>query len=290
MKVSFRLGYFVASFLLLGLIACRVESQPAPRPTLRPLPVPANSKLPSVFLIGASDVRNSRGTGSDRGLWGWGEPLAKYFDAAKINVVNRAVGGLSNRTYQTMGYWEATLALMKPGDFLIIAFGPYPPSMINDSQRPHGTLAGIGEETAEIENVVTRQREVVHTFGWYTRKFIVEAKARGVTSILCTNTALKLWRDGKIVRAVVAPGAETWPSDIARTAGIGFLPLNEIIARRYEELGPAKVEAFFGRDDIVHTNADGADLNAQCVIAALRGLQPNPLEAYFSTKANGAQP
>ena len=117
MKSPFRLRCFLVFGLLLGLTAAIAKMQPAPRPALRPLPVPANPQLPSVFLIGASDVRNSRGTGSDRGLWGWGEPLAKYFDATKINVVNRSVGGLSGRTYQTMSYWKATLALMKLGDF-----------------------------------------------------------------------------------------------------------------------------------------------------------------------------
>ena len=260
---------------------------PPPRPTLRPLPEPANPKLPSLFIIGASDVRNGRGTGGS-GLWGWGEPLAKYFDATKINVVNRAVGGLSSRTYQTMGYWEATLALMKPGDFLIVAFGFYDPKLINDPQRPHGTLLGVGEETTEIDNVVTKQHEVVHTFGWYQRKFIADAKARGVTSILCSVVASKLWKDGKVIR-VWAKTSDLWDAAMAHDAGLGYLPIDEIIARRYDALGQKKVEALFGRDEVVHTNADGADLNAQCVVAALKGLNENPLAPFFS-KAAGAIP
>lgn len=47
---------------------------------------PANPKLPSLFLVGDSTVRNGHGTGSD-GLWGWGAPIAELFDEAKINVV-----------------------------------------------------------------------------------------------------------------------------------------------------------------------------------------------------------
>ena len=36
----------------------------------------------------------ARGDGADgEGQWGWGEPLAVYFDNAKVNLVNRAVGG-----------------------------------------------------------------------------------------------------------------------------------------------------------------------------------------------------
>ena len=74
-----------------------------------PLPVPANPNLPTLFLIGDSTVRNGRADGAN-GQWGWGEPLVDLFDTSKINVVNRAVGGLSSRTYYT-GYWEDTLAL-----------------------------------------------------------------------------------------------------------------------------------------------------------------------------------
>lgn len=294
MKRTLRALLIVASAFGVSVTAIGAQPStlvaPPPRPALRPLPVPANAKLPSLFLIGASDVRNGRGDGSDKGLWGWGEPLAKYFDDAKINVVNRAVGGLSGRTYQTMGYWEATLALMKPGDFLIIAFSPYDPRTINDPQRPHGMLVGLGEETVEIDNVVTKQHEVVHTFGWYERKFSTEARARGVNPILCSQVAVKIWNAGIIVRAFVASGAEAWVVEIARTAGLDYLPLYEIIARRYDALGQKRVESLFGRDEVIHTNVKGADLNAQCVITALKALKENPLTAYFSAKAADVAP
>ena len=54
----------------------------------------ANSALPSIFLIGDSTVRNGHGDGAG-GQWGWGEPLFNLLDPAKVNLVNRAVGGLS---------------------------------------------------------------------------------------------------------------------------------------------------------------------------------------------------
>ncbi len=38
---------------------------------------------------------------------------------AKINVVNRAIGGRSSRTYITEGQWADTLALMKAGDVVL---------------------------------------------------------------------------------------------------------------------------------------------------------------------------
>jgi hypothetical protein len=76
-----------------------VGSPTDPKPRQRiGLPVPKDAKLPTLFLVGDSTVRNGQGNGGG-GQWGWGEPLVDYFDAVKINVVNRAIGGLSSRTY-----------------------------------------------------------------------------------------------------------------------------------------------------------------------------------------------
>src|SRR5207244_3962842 len=97
-----------------------------PRPSSQIiLPEPANAKLPSLILIGDSTVRNGRDDGQGKGAdgqWGWGNPIAAAFDPAKINVVNRAIGGLSSRTYLTGGHWERTLAFVKAGDVVLMQF------------------------------------------------------------------------------------------------------------------------------------------------------------------------
>src|SRR5260370_41055733 len=53
---------------------------------------PADPKLPTLFLVGDSTVRNGHADGAG-GQWGWGEPLVDLFDASRINVDNRAIGG-----------------------------------------------------------------------------------------------------------------------------------------------------------------------------------------------------
>jgi lysophospholipase L1-like esterase len=247
----------------------------------RPLPEPANPKLPSLFLIGDSTVRNGQGDGAN-GQWGWGEPLVAYFDAAKINVVNRAVGGLSSRTYLISGQWEQVLARLKPGDFVIMQFGHNDGGAINDDSRARGTIKGTGEEAQEIDNMLTKQREVVHTYGWYLRKFIAETKAKGATPIVCSLVPRKIWRDGKIARNSADYGK--WAAEVAKSEKARFIDLNEIIARRYDELGPEKVDPLFA-DAHTHTSLAGAELNAACVIAGLKALKDNPLAAYFSAKA-----
>ena len=68
---------------------------------------------------------------------------------------------------------------MKAGDFVLIQFGHNDGGPINDSSRARGSLPGLGEETQEIDNQVTGKHEVVHTFGWYMRKFIADTRAKG---------------------------------------------------------------------------------------------------------------
>jgi len=55
--------------------------------------------LPTLWIIGDSTVRNGQDTGNN-GQWGWGNPIASYFDQTKINVQNRALGGTSSRTFR----------------------------------------------------------------------------------------------------------------------------------------------------------------------------------------------
>ncbi len=239
------------------------------------LPVPANPNLPTLFLIGDSTVRNGHGDGAN-GQWGWGEPIVDLFDTSKINVVNRAVGGLSSRTYLTQGDWSRVLAMLKSGDFVMMQFGHNDNAPLDDAARARGTIKGTGEETREIDNPITKQHEVVHSYGWYLRKFVDDAKAKGATVIVCSPIPRKTWKDGKIARDPYAK----WAADVATSEGVALVDLNEIIAKRYEELGPEKVEPLFG-DPHTHTSRAGAELNADAVVTGLKMLKPDPLAQYL---------
>ena len=62
------------------------QALPTDPPVQSPLalPVPANPRLPTLFLVGDSTVRNGQGDGAG-GQWGWGEPLADFFNLAKTS-------------------------------------------------------------------------------------------------------------------------------------------------------------------------------------------------------------
>jgi len=240
------------------------------------LPEPADAVLPSVVLVGDSTVRNGCGDGAG-GQWGWGDALPAFVDTAKLNVVNRAIGGLSSRTFISQGHWDRAKTLMKKGDFLIIQFGHNDSSPLNDDKRARGTIRGVGEETEEIDNLITKQHETVHTYGWYLRRFIREAKELGVTPIVCSPVPRQKWADGKVVRST-ADGYAAWAREVARQEGAGFVELNDRVAARYEALGAEKVKLLFADED-THTSMAGAILNAAVVVEGLRSLPDGPLHA-----------
>ena len=246
----------------------------------------AAASQPSLILIGDSTVRNGQDDGQGKGAegqWGWGHPLADFFDPAKINVVNRAIGGLSSRTYVSAGHWQRTLALIKPGDVVVIQFGHNDSGPVNDTSRARGTIKGVGEETEEIDNLITKEHEIVHSYGWYLRRYVADIKARGATAIICSPIPRKIWgADGKIVRS--ADSYAGWAAEVARQQQVGFIDLNEIIASRYDAMGRDAVMQLFPQvtpDEHTHTNLAGAQFNAARVIDAFNTLPGKPLAPYL---------
>jgi rhamnogalacturonan acetylesterase len=241
---------------------------------------PANPKLPTLFLIGDSTVRTGSKGNGENGQWGWGAPIAEFFDRSRINVQNRAWGGTSSRTFQTQGFWDKVLADLKPGDYVMMQFGHNDSSPINDRQRARGTIKGAGDETQEIDNLLTGKHEVVHTYGWYIRKFITDAKAKGATAIVCSPIPRDNWREGKVARA--SNDYAKWAAEAAQAQGAFFLDLNAIIADHYDKLGQEHVSGvFFAPTEHTHTGAAGAQFNAQCVVEGLKALGGCPLAIYL---------
>jgi lysophospholipase L1-like esterase len=228
-------------------------------------PTPADATLPDIFLIGDSTVRNGRGDGAG-GQWGWGDALAAYIDADKANLVNRALGGTGARTY--MPEWPAALAMIKPGDVVLMQFGT------NDNGA-RGALPGIGEETKQAGD------ETVHTYGWYLQKYIADVRGKNATPVVCTLVPRNIWQDGKIARQHNSHA--DWARQVAKSEGVALLDLNELAAQRYDKLGQKATTAVFA-DGRVHTNHEGAELLATAVIEGLKSLPDDPVAGYLRAK------
>ena len=124
---------------------------------------------------------------------GWGAVLIDYFDTSKINIINRA----HRRDVVSVILWSEIVAEMRgrnemPGDFVIIEFGHNDGGGINNMGR--GDVPGIGDETQPT----TRRdgsTEIVHTYGWYLRTFIRDAKSKGATPIVSSTTVRNMWHN-----------------------------------------------------------------------------------------------
>lgn len=232
---------------------------------------------PTLYIIGDSTVRN---TGA--GQMGWGQALPAFFDTTRLHIVNNAMAGRSTRTFIKEGRWDKTLAALKPGDFVIMQFGHNegsPPDTTKAGRR--GVLRGTGPETKSLV-WPDGTPETVNTYGWYLRKFIREAKAKGATPVVCSMIPRNEWKDGKVVRADQDFGK--WAAEVAQQEGVAFINLNDITARKYEQLGPEETKKFFPGDH-THTNPAGAQLNAASVVDGIRADKKLALNNYLRPNA-----
>jgi rhamnogalacturonan acetylesterase len=258
------------SFLLVFfLFSCAAPKQASPKPTL--------------FLIGDSTVKNGKGKG-DGGLWGWGNFLPDHFDTTRIAVRNHALGGTSSRTFQALGLWDKVLNQVRPGDYVLMQFGHNDSSPVNDTLRARGTIPGIGPEREEIDNMITKKHEVVYTYGWYLRKFINDTKAKGATPIVLSPVPRNSWNAGRASRNDQDYGL--WTRQVAQQEKVWFIPLNKIIADRYEKEGEGTVRArYFNTQDHTHTIEAGAKVNAQAVVEGIKMNKELPLNKYLTREA-----
>lgn len=267
--------------LLIAAIGVRAQTPPAY--STQPLPAPAqtavakdlplNPSLPTVFVVGDSTARNQADLG-------WGDHLAHYFDTTRINVANRAMAGRSSRSFIHEGRWDKVLAEMKTGDFVLIQMGHNDGGAL-DGPKPRGTIKGLGEESKDV-TLLDGNKETVHTYGWYMRKYITDARAKHATPILLTLTIRSIWTTD-------AGGAPHIERDMGYDAAIRELASEQQVLlvdmADYEadclEAAGAEMTAKFFPLDHTHTSAEGAELNAQIFVRALRATQ-SPLIAYLA--------
>ena len=228
---------------------------------------------PTLYIIGDSTVRNT-----NRPQCGWGEMIGELLDTTKISISNQAMAGRSTRTFIKEKRWEKVLSTLKKGDYVIMQFGHNEGSKPDTSRAGYrGVLRGTGDETVSL-TWKDSSVEVVHTYGWYLRKFIREAKEKGATPIVCSMIPRNQWTDGKVRLADKDFGK--WAKEIAESEGVAFVDLNNITAEKYNAMGPDEVAKLFYKDH-THTNEEGAKINAASVAEGLRLLKNNSLAAYL---------
>ena len=232
-------------------------------------PVPGSSRVdnnPVLFLVGNSTMRTGTLGNGNNGQWGWGYYANEYYDPKKITVENHALGGTSPRTFYN-NFWTPVIEAVKEGDYVFLELGhndngPIDSIRARSSYRPNGKLE-VRDDSVEVYNKVTKKREMVYTFGTYTRKFIKEVRAKGATPVLFTLTPRNAYEEDNPKR-IQRKLTDFTPAilAIAKETGTPVIDLGDISATKLETYGPWKTDYHFYLDKI-HSSAYGAKMNAQ---------------------------
>jgi lysophospholipase L1-like esterase len=233
--------------------------------------------LPTLFITGDSTA--ATGVPSRRG---WAAVLVDYFDTGKVNLVNQAIGGARFNTYLAQGTWDRAMAAVKPGDFVVIEFG-----------HNSGPLPGIGDETQEVAARGGGATTLMHTHGWYLRKFIADVREKKGVPIVSTITLRNRWMDGKVERLKEQQpgqgGMSDWSRQVAAAEKALLVDHSNIIGDRYDRLGKDEVARFFDGTEYLHTNTAGAIVNAEAFIAGLKALPDMPLVDCLNEKGKAIE-
>lgn len=253
-----------------------------------------NPALPTLFIAGDSTAANGDPTHR-----GWGAVLVDYIDTSKLNIVNYAQGGISFPGYY-QSRWPALVAALKPGDFVIVELG-----------HNGGHLPGTGDETKEGPARTGGSDSItLHTYGWYVRTFIKDAKAKGTTPIISSTSIRNIWtnpnatfneariltqtekydpKNDRVERGmgdVMSNGERTmlvWARQVAQEEKVPFVDHSNIAADVYEKMGRENVQKFHPADR-THFGTDGAIVQAETLIAGLKALPEAPLVNVLNDK------
>jgi len=122
-----------------------------------------------IFTIGDSTVQDYADGWAPRK--GWGQMFQAFFSNADVQVINKAVGGTSSRSFYN-SFWSGVKNEMKSGDYLFIQFG------INDRAADAARRA-VGED-----------------FKNFLRSYVNEARAMGVIPVLVSTARRDAWSNG----------------------------------------------------------------------------------------------
>lgn len=154
-------------------------------------------RLPNLFLVGDLPA------GVDSG-----------FNPATIHVQQSQANDMTTREYLRSGRWDQVLAGMKPGDFVVLDFGADNVSA-QDRADATRTLAGFGDGTFDYLDPGTHKLELVHSYGWYLRRMVVDVVNHGGTPLLCAGPA-----------NADTPGAADWARYIATEQRVPLVPVS----------------------------------------------------------------
>ena len=166
-----------------------------------------------IFVIGDSTASSYNASTYPQA--GWGQELGLFFNKSAVTVINKAIGGLSARTY-LQGSWTSTLTAMQKGDYCLISFGT------ND----RGPVAARHADTAQ--------------FGQYLTQFVNESRAKGVIPVLVSTVNQNSWNGSTFTEGFAIGDSDYRGAvlNVCNALKVPFVDLERKSAALIKSLGP----------------------------------------------------
>ena len=211
---------------------------------------PGSTRKPKVHLAGDSLCAYNGPNNAPQ--CGWGQCLSAALDGGE--VINRAIGGRSTKSFIDNGDWANLLTAVEPGDLVLIMFAH------ND---------GSSEEARHTDPQTTYKQNLT--------KFINETIAAGCTPVLMTSVSSRSF-DGTTLKHTTATYAAAM-RELASDTGTALIDINELTYQFFNNLGITGTEPYFVMDkrnptamDNTHLTTNGAEVVAWMIAHGLKDL------------------
>lgn len=219
---------------------------------------------------------------------GWGQRL-QDFCVEGVKVHDLAVGGRSSKSFIFEGRWDKLLAGIKPGDFVIIAFGHNDAPPKKSNKNPYRVKRSSSPAEFKTNFV----------------KFATEVRAKGATPVFATSIihsgGISHDASGKTTVRAGAAGIGPYVQatrDLAKELNIGLLDLNAYAEKEFATMGADTARLLYihlkpgeypnypkGREDNCHICDKGAVWYAQAAAYLACSQQLAIAKLFKSTAA-----
>lgn len=189
-------------------------------------------------------------------ITGWGQVVGEFLPG--VNVVNKAMGGRSTKSFLADGRLSAIEAAIQPGDLMLIQFTH------NDGS-----------------DLVWRHTDPFTSFAANLALYVDTARLHGATPVLLTPIPRRCWRDGELIDL-----HGDYPAAIRLVAmqkGVPLLDITRLGMDALRALGEDATRPLYmhvdaglypaypdGSKDDTHTQRAGAELFARITAEQLR--------------------
>lgn len=260
-----------------------------------------------LYLLGDSTAKNY---GDDNTIGGWGEYLVNYLDSG-VEVINKAEGGRSARSYLNQGRLKEVTDILKPEDYVFVQFGTNDQRTDDAAFMEHAVVLGTPDANGIYPNIPAKKAKTPQyimdfyknteypyeetfypyesgTFKWYMKQHIEAIKATGATPVLLTPMCRMFFdKDGKITPHFGNDdGYIIAIKQLAEEEGIMCLDMYEITKSLYESYGILTTQGLHniksdGTIDLTHYNKFGANLIASKMAEDIKGNTQLPISNHI---------